>query len=119
MATASSEATSWSSSSPAVAGCAASTGGPGRPASLAGLDVEIARGDVRDPAALAAALVGVDEVYHLAALTRSRTRREMLATNVDGTRRLLAAAPRAGLPGRFCFCSQPGRGGAGLRQGDR
>ena len=95
----------------------------GTPALLAGLDVEAARGDGRDPAALAAALVDVDEIYHLAALTRSRTRREMLATNVDGTRRLLAAARRAGLPGRFCFCSSlaaagPAWDGRPLGEGD-
>ncbi len=78
---------------------------PGRPAALEGLDVEIARGDVRDPAALEAALDGVDEIYHLAALTRSLTRRQMLETNLGGTLGLLAAARRARLTGRFLFCS--------------
>ncbi|MDJ0975161.1 MAG: NAD-dependent epimerase/dehydratase family protein [Planctomycetota bacterium] len=78
---------------------------PGEPASLAHLDVEIARGDVRDAAAVRAALEGVDSVFHLAALTRSLTRRQMLATNTAGTRTLMEAALAADLPGRFVFCS--------------
>jgi len=95
----------------------------GTPAVLRDLEVEIASGDVRDSVALAAALDGVDEVYHLAALTRSRTRREMLETNVEGTRRLLAAARDARLPGRFLFCSSlaaagPAREGRPLVEAD-
>jgi len=75
------------------------------PSFLQERDVEIARGDVRDPASLAGALRGVDSVYHLAGLTRSMTRRAMLATNAGGTSNLLRAAVEAGLPGRFLLCS--------------
>lgn len=78
---------------------------PGTPTALDGLDVEILRADIRDEAPVQAALEGVDAVYHLAALTRSRTRRAMLETNVGGTCHLLDAARRVGLPGRFLFCS--------------
>jgi nucleoside-diphosphate-sugar epimerase len=84
---------------------------PGRPAALEGLDVEIVPGDVREAAALDAALDGVDEVHHLAALTRSRTRAEMLRTNAGGTLNLLAAARRARLAGRFVFCSSQAAAG--------
>jgi nucleoside-diphosphate-sugar epimerase len=70
-----------------------------------GHDVEIAPGDIRDGAALDRALDGVVDVYHLAALTRSRTRRGMIETNVGGTEKLLRAAVRARLPGRFLLCS--------------
>jgi nucleoside-diphosphate-sugar epimerase len=77
----------------------------GVPAALAGLDVEIAAGDVRDPAAVDAALAEVDAVFHLAALTRSLTRREILRTNAEGTRVLVDAAARRRLPGRFVLCS--------------
>lgn len=89
----------------------------GEPASLAGLDVEIVPGDIRDPERLAVAVAGVDEVYHLAALTRSMTRRQMLETNVGGTRHLLEACRRAGTPGRVVLCSSlaatgPSRPGA-------
>lgn len=78
---------------------------PGLPETLAGKDVEVVRGDVRDASAAARALRGVDEVYHLAALTRSLTRRAMLETNLGGTRTLLAALARARPSGRFLLCS--------------
>jgi nucleoside-diphosphate-sugar epimerase len=77
----------------------------GTPPGLLGLDVEIQRGDVREPASLHAAVEGVDEVYHLAGLTRSLTRREMIETNARGTRRLLEAAAAADTPARFLHCS--------------
>lgn len=78
---------------------------PRLPATLEGKDVEIAHGDIRDPQVVASAVRGVDEVFHLAALTRSRTRAEMLGTNTGGTVVLLDAAARACLPGRFVLCS--------------
>ncbi|MFV1958172.1 MAG: NAD-dependent epimerase/dehydratase family protein [Planctomycetota bacterium] len=92
-----------------------------RPESLVGKEVEVAHGDVRDAGAVARAIEGVDEVYHLAALTRSRTRAEMWATNVTATRVLLEAGARAGLPGRFVFCSSlaavgPSPGGEDLTE---
>ncbi len=76
-----------------------------RSESLRGKDVEIVPGDVRDPAAADRAVAGMDEVYHLAALTRSLTPREMREVNVGGTARLLRAAIRHGLSGRFVLCS--------------
>lgn len=78
---------------------------PGVPPSLEGLDVELCVGDLRDPSALGRAVAGVDEIHHLAALTRSRTRRAMFETNVAATQRLLAAARAEGVPGTFVFCS--------------
>lgn len=58
------------------------------------------RGDVRDADALAAAAVGVDEVYHLAAVVgvdRYLSRPlDVVEINVDGTRNALRAALRAG-----------------------
>ena len=77
----------------------------GMPPALAGLDVEIAPGDLRRSEGLARALDGVDEVYHLAGLTSSLTRDAMIETNAGGTRRLLEAAAARGLPGRFVLCS--------------
>lgn len=78
---------------------------PGVPPSLDGLDVELCVGDLRTPDALRRAVEGVDEIFHLAALTRSRTRRAMFATNVAATESLLLAARAEGLPGTFVFCS--------------
>ncbi len=88
----------------------------GTPPALAGLDVEIVRGDLRARASLADAVRGVDEVHHLAGLTSSLSRRAMFETNAVGTRRLLEAAADAGLTGRFVLCSSMaavGPGGAG------
>lgn len=62
-------------------------------AGLQGLDVELAYGDVLVPASLEAALVGVETVFHTAAVfnTRLADESEMQRANVDGTRYLLAA----------------------------
>jgi nucleoside-diphosphate-sugar epimerase len=78
---------------------------PSAAAAFAGLEVEIAHGDLRTGAGLRAACAGVEGVFHLAALTRALSRREMWATNAAGTARLAGAAARAGLSGRFVFCS--------------
>lgn len=65
---------------------------------LDGLDVEIAVGDLRDRESLDRAAAGCDTVYHCAADYRLYVprREEMFATNVDGTRNVLAAAEKAG-----------------------
>ena len=72
---------------------------PGKtPLALAGLDVEIAPGNILDIDSLECALGGVDLVYHLAArisLTAgpdSETER----VNLDGTRNVIAAMRRSG-----------------------
>jgi nucleoside-diphosphate-sugar epimerase len=75
------------------------------PERLRGLDVEVVPGDLADGSGLAAAVAGRDEVWHLGALTRSRTRREMHAVNAEGTLRLAEAARAAGVGRRFVFCS--------------
>jgi nucleoside-diphosphate-sugar epimerase len=77
----------------------------GVPEALAGRDVEVVPGDVRDAGAAERAVRGVDEVYHLAGLTRSLTERAMRDVNVGGTARMLGAALREGLSGRFVLCS--------------
>ena len=61
---------------------------------LAGLDVDIAFGDLIDHASLRAALIGVSGLYHAAADYRLWVRdpRSMYAVNVDGTRALMMAA---------------------------
>src|SRR5688572_30053100 len=72
-----------------------------RPASnlqgIAGLDLETAPGDLRDPHSLEAALAGCKVVYHVAADYRlwARDPSELYRSNVDGTRNLLEAARRA------------------------
>ena len=66
---------------------------------LAGLDVEVTLGDVRDPQGVAAAVAGCDVVYHLAARYSSRPEdaAETYAVNVGGTKCVLRAALTAGV----------------------
>jgi len=68
-------------------------------AALAGLHVECFEGDLRDTSSLERAMLGVRRVYHVAADYRLWTPRpeEIYETNVEGTRRLLAAAKSAGV----------------------
>ncbi len=66
---------------------------------LAGLAYESAIGDVTEPASLAAAMRGVDVVFHVAAVAdywRSDPGR-LMRVNVDGTRNVLRAAREAGV----------------------
>lgn len=57
---------------------------------------ESATGDLADFQSLRAATGGVDAVVHLAALTHARKQAAYDAVNVEGTRRLLAAAAESG-----------------------
>ncbi|MBN8245911.1 MAG: NAD-dependent epimerase/dehydratase family protein [Verrucomicrobia bacterium] len=77
--------------------------------SLFGGTVDVAEGDLDSEAALRDALRGVGRVYHLAGLYTFgwRHRAALWRTNVDGTRRLLAAARRAGVE-RLVHCSTAG-----------
>ncbi|MGI5341195.1 NAD-dependent epimerase/dehydratase family protein [Streptomyces sp. CA-181903] len=66
---------------------------------LAGLPVRRVVGDVRDPAAVAAAVDGCESVHHCAARvsTTARGHRGVHAVNVLGTRNVLDAARRCGV----------------------
>jgi nucleoside-diphosphate-sugar epimerase len=81
---------------------------------VSGLPVREVRADLGDPAApLAAALAGQDAVVHLAAkVDVVGPWREYARTNVDGTRRLLAAARDLGVA-RFVHVSSPSVAHAG------
>ncbi len=65
---------------------------------LAGLDVELVTGDVRDRTAAMRAMEGCDVLYHLAALYRIWMEDPSLLyeVNVEGTKTMLWAAYRAG-----------------------
>ncbi len=84
-----------------------------RPASglqaLAGCRVEIFRGDILDPDALAPALERCSIVFHVAADYRlwARDPREIYRNNVDGTRTVFEACERAGV-GRVVYTSSVG-----------
>ena len=84
-----------------------------RPASrrdnLEGLAVEIAPGDVTDPASLARALAGIRTLFHCAADYRlwSRDAVELARCNVAGTENVLRAAADAGVE-RVVYTSSVG-----------
>ena len=61
------------------------------------LEVETVTGDLRDPASLERAVAGCAAVYHVAADYRlwAKDEGELYASNVEGTRNLLAAARNA------------------------
>ncbi|SRR5579884_929643 len=56
---------------------------------------EVVRGDLADPAALTAAVQGVDVVYHVAGLTKARRESDYFAVNHVGTVHLLDACRRS------------------------
>ena len=66
---------------------------------LAGLDIEVVAGDLRDTAAVRAAVDGCRRVYHCAAKVSSAEgqQREIYASNVLGTRHVLRAALETGV----------------------
>lgn len=76
---------------------------------LAGLDVEICEGDLRDRQALEHGLADCEVLYHAAADYRlwTRTPAAMYAANVDGTRNILEAALRRGIA-RVVYTSSVG-----------
>jgi nucleoside-diphosphate-sugar epimerase len=75
------------------------------PGPLAGLDVELARGDVTDAAGLPEAVRDRDVIFHLAGIRRAPRREDFFRVNAEGTRLLLEACA-AHAPGlaRFVLC---------------
>src|SRR5262249_57079926 len=70
------------------------------PAPLAGLDVEIVRGDILDAASTRQATLGCGRVYHTAAgflMWSTDPERDIIQPSVQGTRHVLEAAAKAGV----------------------
>jgi len=70
------------------------------PAPLAGLDLEIVRGDILDPASTKQAMDGCGRVYHTAAgfvMWSKDPERDIIRPSVEGTRLVLEAAAHAGV----------------------
>jgi nucleoside-diphosphate-sugar epimerase len=63
------------------------------------------RGDLEDPASLAAALEGVEAIVHLAALFRTEDEDGIWHANRDGTRNLIAAVESHAAGARFIMAS--------------
>jgi dihydroflavonol-4-reductase len=78
-------------------------------ATLRELDAERVTGDLRDPASLAQAVKGCEQVFHVAADYRlwSKDPGDLYRSNVEGTRNLLEAAERNGVS-KFVYTSTVG-----------
>lgn len=80
----------------------------GKPENLAGHDVDLITGDIRDPAVVAKAMVGIDRVFHEAAFVSVPQSMEDPLTcfeiNQRGTEIVLEAARKAGV-GRVVLAS--------------
>jgi uncharacterized protein YbjT (DUF2867 family) len=79
---------------------------PAHASRLTAWGVELATGDVTDPASLRAACEGVDCVVHLVAIIRGRPR-DFERVMAEGTRNVVAAAEQAGVR-RFVLASALG-----------
>ncbi len=77
-----------------------------RASRLSAWGVELAVGDVTDPASLSAACEGADCVVHLVAIIRGRPQ-DFQRVMTEGTRNVVAAAQQAGV-GRFVLASALG-----------
>jgi dihydroflavonol-4-reductase len=80
---------------------------------LANVGVEVVTGDLTVSGDVDRSAIGVDTIYHIAALFRTagHADREYRAVHVDGTRHVLDAAARHGI-GRVIHCSTAGVHGA-------
>ena len=76
-----------------------------RTAPLEALDVELARGDVADPASLRAAVEGCQAVVHLAGAVKALRDRDLFQANGEGTRHLVAACVAAPARPRLVYVS--------------
>jgi NADH dehydrogenase len=79
---------------------------PSRGSRLAAWGVELATGDVTDPASLRVACDGIDAVIHLVAIIRGRPQ-DFERVMAEGTRNVVAAAQEAGVR-RFVLASALG-----------
>jgi nucleoside-diphosphate-sugar epimerase len=73
---------------------------------LAGIEAEVVRGDVTEPAGLGAAVAGCDVIFHLAGALKGLREEDLFRVNADGTRNLaMAAAAASPPPSRFVYVS--------------
>jgi dihydroflavonol-4-reductase len=84
---------------------------PGKATALSSIGVELVAGDLSDQQAIAAGIAHCDGVIHSAAIYEvgipKKAKPEMHATNVDGTRHVLAAAAAANV-GKVVYVSTVG-----------
>jgi dihydroflavonol-4-reductase len=75
------------------------------------LDVRLVEGDVTLPETLAAAVAGMDEVFHLAGLVTALHRDDFFRVNEGGTRNVMQACAVAGTPPVVVLVSSLAAGG--------
>src|SRR5580765_6396246 len=74
------------------------------PANLAGVDVDVVRGDVTRPETLGSAVAGCDVIFHVAGALKGLREQDLFRVNADGTHNLVAAAAGAQpRPSRFVY----------------
>ena len=76
-----------------------------RTSDLERLGVELARGDVNDPASLPAAVKDCDHVFHLAGAVKALTAEDLFRANAGGTRNVAAACARLARPPVLVYVS--------------
>jgi len=80
---------------------------------LAGLQLDVVRGDLTEPASLAPAVSGADVIFHLAGALKGLRETDLFRVNADGTKNLVAAAAAAEPPpARFVYVSSLAAAGA-------
>jgi nucleoside-diphosphate-sugar epimerase len=84
---------------------------PGSPGWLKGLDVDVATGDVRDPAGLDAFVADADVVVHAAGKTSARNEAGYVAANAGGTANVVAATLRTAPAAHLVLVSSQAAGG--------
>lgn len=72
---------------------------------LAGIPLQLVRGDLSDHAALSQLVQGASAVIHAAGLVKARSRQEFLAVNRDGAERLARTVAMAAPQARFILIS--------------
>lgn len=76
-----------------------------RTAALSAQGVELAPGDVADPASLRSAVEGCDAVVHLAGAVKALRDRDLFLANAEGTRHVVAACAAATARPRLVYVS--------------
>ena len=74
---------------------------PANPKWLAGLDVELVRGDIDEPESLKRIFGGVDYVFHAAGITKTADPADYYRVNAEGTKNLALAAIEGDNGGRL------------------
>jgi nucleoside-diphosphate-sugar epimerase len=86
---------------------------------LSSLNVELVQGSLADPQSLAAAVEGVDVVFHLAGRVAALRQEEFVRDNVEGTRAVVEACARQERPPTVVFVSSLAAGGPGTLEQPR